>query len=519
MSHRIYSTVIFIFILFQSFSQTNILKRSQIYIRDPYILVDKAKRTYYMYSSSYNYIGMLGNRMGVTVYKSNDLENWEGPIKVFETGNGFWADTTHGCWAPEVHEYKGSYYMFTTFTNKEVKLPNPLRFRPDSAVIKRSTVVLKSSSPEGPFKLVSSKAETPPEWMALDGTLFIEKEKPYLVFCHEWIQVNNGTMELVLMNDDLSALSGTPMTIFKATDAAWVKKLDQLNGGYITDGPAFYKNLKGELVMLWSSFAKNGYAVGQAVSTSGKVNGPWKHIDTTLFDSDGGHPSLFTTFDGKLMMSIHQPNKGNIRCHLFELEETNIGTLKIKTEKPMDNRPLIQQIDSDILVEAEDYAELSKQEKRQWVVQTDTSCSGGKYIFINPDTRVTHIDSLFNGINFTNKPGEMCVVSYNVNFKTSGRYYVWVRAKSTGSEDNSVHVGINGTWPERGARMQWCQGKNKWWWESKQRTQKEHCGVPFQIYLDIDKPGLHTIQFSMREDGFKMDKFLLTPNVDYKIYN
>jgi len=120
------------------------------------------------------------------------------------------------------------------------------------------------------------------------------------------------------------------MTIFKATDAAWVKKLDQLNGGYITDGPAFYKNLKGELVMLWSSFAKNGYAVGQAVSTSGKVKGPWKHIDTTLFDSDGGHPSLFTTFDGKLMMSIHQPNKGNIRCHLFELEETNIGTLKIK---------------------------------------------------------------------------------------------------------------------------------------------------------------------------------------------
>jgi len=52
----------------------------------------------------------------------------------------------------------------------------------------------------------------------------------------------------------------------------------------------------------------------------------------------------------------------------------------------MDNRPLIQQIDSDILVEAEDYAELSKQEKRQWVIQTDTSCSGGKYIFINPDT-------------------------------------------------------------------------------------------------------------------------------------
>lgn len=37
-----------------------------------------------------------------------------------------------------------------------------------------------------------------------------------------------------------------------------------------------------------------------------------------------------------------------------------------------------------------------------------------------------------------------------------------------------------------------------------------------QIYLNIEKPGLHEIQFSMREDGFEFDKFILTTNVDYK---
>lgn len=37
-----------------------------------------------------------------------------------------------------------------------------------------------------------------------------------------------------------------------------------------------------------------------------------------------------------------------------------------------------------------------------------------------------------------------------------------------------------------------------------------HCGVPGSIYLDIDKAGEHEIQFSMREDGFKMDQFILT---------
>ncbi len=58
--------------------------------------------------------------------------------------------------------------------------------------------------------------------------------------------------------------------------------------------------------------------------------------------------------------------------------------------------------------------------------------------------------------------------------------------------------------------MQWCEGKNQWTWESKQRTDSIHCGEPKKIFLEIIEPGLHTIQFSMREDGFAFDKFVLT---------
>jgi pyrroloquinoline quinone biosynthesis protein B len=308
------------------------LKRSQIFIRDPYILADKKTSTYYMYSSSYNYRGMPGKRMGVTVYKSKDLENWDGPFAVFETGNGFWADTTHGCWAPEVQEYKGSYYLFVTFTNKKTLLQHSLKFRPDSVVTKRATVILKADNPMGPFKIFSPSAQTPPEWMALDGTLFMENSKPYMVFCHEWLQVNDGTLEMAELQADLSGFKSKPKRLFTATNAKWVTKLELNGGGYVTDGPAFYKNKKGQLIMLWSSFSKNGYAVGQAVSANGKLKGPWKQIDTPLFDGDGGHPSLFTTFDGRLIMSIHQPNKGNIRCHLFELKEDTAGLLYINKE-------------------------------------------------------------------------------------------------------------------------------------------------------------------------------------------
>jgi hypothetical protein len=109
----------------------------------------------------------------------------------------------------------------------------------------------------------------------------------------------------------------------------------------------------------------------------------------------------------------------------------------------------------------------------------------------------------------------MGVLHYKVKINRTGRYYVWVRAYSSGAEDNSVHVGFDNIWPEHGQRMQWCDGKNNWTWASKQRTEQQHCGVPKEIYLDIDKAGVYDIQFSMREDGFEMDKFILTKDINY----
>jgi hypothetical protein len=58
--------------------------------------------------------------------------------------------------------------------------------------------------------------------------------------------------------------------------------------------------------------------------------------------------------------------------------------------------------------------------------------------------------------------------------------------------------------------MQWCEGKDEWTWASKQRTLDEHCGVEQRIYLDIPSSGVHKISFSMREDGFEFDKWIMS---------
>ncbi len=173
---------------------------------------------------------------------------------------------------------------------------------------------------------------------------------------------------------------------------------------------------------------------------------------------------------------------------------------------------------NDIRVEAESYVSQRKSEKRQWCRSDECPAdwqnfdteNGTGYTAIIPDTRLTHDDTLVRGENFSGRPGEMTIASYDVEFPMAGRYYVWVRTYSRGSEDNSVHVGLNGEWPESGARVQFCPGRNQWYWDNRQRTADDHCGVIGGIWIDVPSAGKHTVEMSMREDGFVMDAFYLT---------
>lgn len=186
--------------------------------------------------------------------------------------------------------------------------------------------------------------------------------------------------------------------------------------------------------------------------------------------------------------------------------------------------------DGIVAVEAEHFYKQTHTDKRAWHITTSQAisdvkpdadpehvagASGGAYLEILPDTRATHDVKLVEGENFTDKPGVMAILHYKVDIKTPGRYYVWVRSFSTGSEDNGVHVGLNGVWPESGQRWQTVQ-KQAWAWDCKQRTEEVHVGVPMQLFLDIEKAGENEIMFSLREDGFEMDKFVLVSDKGYR---
>ncbi|MCU0519759.1 MAG: glycoside hydrolase family 3 C-terminal domain-containing protein [Anaerolineae bacterium] len=293
-------------------------------IRDPFVLADPATRTYYLCTS-------LGKAVGV--YTSKDLETWQGPTTVYEIPPGFWAQ--RGIWAPEMHAYQDRFYLFLTCSTDD-RLPGnptPAPERPANwpPLVKRGSQVLVADSPLGPFRPFHNRAHTPADKMTLDGTLWVEDGVPTMVYCHEWVQMGDGTVEAMRLAHDLSDVVGDPVTLFRGSDAARVRPGQDR---YVTDGPFLYRTRTGRLLMLWSTFGLQGYMTIVAASESGTLHGPWAQQPRPLFAQDGGHAMVFRDFGGRLMLILHHPNRTpNERALLFELEDRG-DTLSVVHRHP-----------------------------------------------------------------------------------------------------------------------------------------------------------------------------------------
>lgn len=301
-----------------------------IRMRDICILADEKTKTYYAISSGRAPAKAGFKNSSVRAYTSKDLLNWEGPHTIFQTPNDLWGDVNIvNIWAPEIHFYKGKYYLFLTF-DTDSKFPE--QWRDWLPRVRRGSQVLVGDSPLGPFKPFQNHSTLPVDMMTLDGTLWVEDGVPYMVFSHEWVQITDGAMEFVKLKDDLSDTAGEPKRLFRGSDAPWARKSPEW-GCWVVDGPYLYRSKSGKLFMIWSSFSHTGYTTGVAISDSGKLAGPWRQQAEPLFSADGGHGMLFKRFDGSLTMVLHSPNKQTERAKLFEMEDTG-ETLKIKSPFP-----------------------------------------------------------------------------------------------------------------------------------------------------------------------------------------
>jgi len=236
---------------------------------DPFIL--KHKDTYYLYCTADTYLTDLG----IPVYKSKDLVNWEGPCGKGPNGLALYKDDVWGnrmFWAGDVIEKNGKFYMFPT--------------------AEEHLIVAVSDSPLGPFKQKEKKPmhKSPKE---IDGSVFIDDNgKAYIYF----IRLDGGNKVYVaeLSKDLLSMKDKTIKFCLESEEGTWERGPNKPRA-FVTEGAYTFKH-NGYYYLTYTAnhFVSKDYAVGYA--TSKKPTGPWKKYK--------GNPILSAT------EKIHGPGNG-----------------------------------------------------------------------------------------------------------------------------------------------------------------------------------------------------------------
>ena len=317
-----------------------------IRLSDPAVLADKQTGLYYMTGTG----GMM--------WRSKDLKLWEGPFRVTEFEANSWMGPRPMIWAAELHrnphphntvcgspsvgyyatdsEDDGWYYYFATFTNQAVKI-DTVR---GNVIERRASQVLRADNPMGPYRAFGDATYLPADRPTLDGTFWRDKDgKPYLVFCGEWLQNWNGTIEKIELKPNLSGTIGEPKILFRASDSPWSRERDEqgnITWNKVTDGPFLFRTATGRLGMLWTSWVYDVYTQGVAYSESGTLDGPWTQEKEPITPPGFGHSMLFQRFDGQWMMSVHHHSKDTrgrtVRIpHFFEVDMSD-NKLVVKTE-------------------------------------------------------------------------------------------------------------------------------------------------------------------------------------------
>ncbi|MBE6590147.1 MAG: hypothetical protein E7643_08205 [Ruminococcaceae bacterium] len=291
------------------------MKTEALRVRDPYILAENG--IYYLYKTNIPHVGT-----SIAVHTSRDLHEWsERPVTVYSLDTSTWKEGQ--LWAPEVHAWNGKYYLFVSVLGK-----NGLR----------GTEISVSSTPDGTFIPLANRPATPLDQSAIDGTLFCEDGRPYIVYSRDWPHCFDeglgsyvGEIWGCELTEDLSAPVGAAFLMFRSTDcplSASAPVRHEWEGKsvarYGSDAPFLQRLPNGRIYLTWSPIPGGNYVVLGATADS--IHGKWEHVASPVFSENGGHAMFFCDFDGQDIMCIHAPEReGDERALFLPVSVTSDG--------------------------------------------------------------------------------------------------------------------------------------------------------------------------------------------------
>jgi PKD repeat protein len=159
--------------------------------------------------------------------------------------------------------------------------------------------------------------------------------------------------------------------------------------------------------------------------------------------------------------------------------------------------------DGTVVFEAESYFENITRSGDTWTEVTDPAgFSGEAAMQALPDDGTRLRDNL---------PTTSPEMTFDIDFTTTGTYYVWVRAWALDIRSKGVFVGIDGDVAggvAAGGNGSWSDGVGEWTWSNVGR-------LPTPVSIEVSDGGVHTFQVFMGDDGLILDKIILTTDASF----
>lgn len=147
-----------------------------------------------------------------------------------------------------------------------------------------------------------------------------------------------------------------------------------------------------------------------------------------------------------------------------------------------------------VSMEAENFHEsVANNSGMVWSSSADGSVSGGYYV-TTPDTDLSY------GSGYKDESAEM---KFRIYFETAGTYYIWTRGYGVDGHGDSAHYGLD--------NADVASGKNAAdFWHGQWVWRKVDLPIRNVRSIYIPNEGLYELNVWMREDGFRIDKIVLT---------
>ncbi|MBN1420310.1 MAG: family 43 glycosylhydrolase [Planctomycetes bacterium] len=265
---------------------------------DPFVLLHDGK--YYLYGTN------AGD--GFTYWTSSNLRDWEAGGYAYRRRGDSWGGKTF--WAPEVHPYRGTFYMVYSAQPRDAK------------TFAARICLAVADDPAGPFTDFHAPLFDV-GWSCIDGHLFLDDDgKPYLFFDRVGARGDAhspsgsgylyGDIYGVELEKDLSGPMGEPTLCLQA-DQPWELSTTPGHARTRTNEGAFVFKRGAVYYLTYSShhYADPLYGIGYATANS--PLGPWTKSaenplvakDLSIGVSGPGHSSITTSPDGKELFLIY----------------------------------------------------------------------------------------------------------------------------------------------------------------------------------------------------------------------